>query len=437
MQLLQKNTSTTSNILFVYNPSQTYTSTVFEHLDAFRKYSKLSWFYLNIDDFNNNSEDLGKYQAVVLHYCVRLPFGQLGAEGVLSLSRFQGLKVLFIQDEYDNTNAVKKTICSIPFDLVFSVVPNNSIKKVYPPNEFPKTRFVSNLTGYVPDELIRQVGALVPPSNRSIVVAYRGRSLPVRYGQLGQEKIKIGQRVKDYCQKHGVRCDIEWDEISRIYGTDWYKFIASTKSMLGSESGSNVFDWNGNLQQVIDKYIKKWPNANTEEVYQNVIEPLEVDGLMNQVSPRIFEMAAAKTIMVLFEGAYSGVLEPGAHFLPLKKDFSNLKQVLNDLKDDARVDEMAERAYQDIILSGRYSYQNFVAMVDAEIQQMLLSTKRHPSDLSMPTLSRTTSCPVRSKPPLPVFTSPYAKAVGRLAIALWQHLPMGIRPYIKRMLGRT
>ncbi len=436
MSEIDKETVSEKNVLCIYSASQTYTPTVFEHLDAFRRYSKFSWSYIDIVLFNANIEAIEVYDAVVIHYSVRIPFGQICELALEKLRKFGGLRILFIQDEYDNTNAVKKVINKLPFHLVFTVVPDNSIEKIYPSSEFCQTKFVSNHTGYVPDGLINQVGCFLPPSQRSINIAYRGRPLPTRYGRLGKEKVVIGQYVKNYCQAHGISCDIEWEESSRIYGEDWYRFIGSSRAMLGSESGSNVFDWDGDLQSKIDRYSKESPNAKEEDIYNDVIKEREIDGLMNQISPRVFEMAAAKTIMVLLEGAYSGVLKPGIHYLSLKKDFSNLDQIMVELKDGAKMDAMAERVYQDIILSERYSYRSFVGMVDSEILKVFASQIQSRSNLGENPLSQATSFPIRSKPPLPVLRSPFAKALGRLAIAIWQHIPIGLRPYIKKMLGR-
>ncbi len=433
---MQQQRSNCNNILCIYSSSQTYTSTVFEHLYAFKQYSKLSWSYLDIISFNANLVDIHTYDALVIHYSVRIPFGQIAGLALKNLRNFNGVKILFIQDEYDNTNEVKRVINEIPFELVFSVVPEKSIEKIYPSSEFPRTKFISNLTGYVPDGLLHQVGFLAPPSKRSIIIAYRGRPLPVRYGRLGKEKVAIGQYVKNYCQTHGISCDIDWDESSRIYGDDWYKFIGSSKAMLGTESGSNVFDWNGDLQSSIDRYSKEMPNAQEEDIYQDIIREREIDGLMNQVSPRVFEMAAAKTIMVLFEGSYSGVLEPGIHFLPLKKDFSNLDRIMAELKDGVKMDAMAERVYKDIILSEKYSYQIFIEMVDGEIQKMLNAKMQSRSALGLIPSDKVTSFPIRSKPPLPVLRSPFAKALGRLAITIWQQIPLSLRPYIKKLMGR-
>jgi hypothetical protein len=423
--------------LCIYAASQTYTATVFESLDSLRKYSAFEWSFINYTSITSGDVDFNYYDAVVIHYSVRLPFDQLGETIQKYIREFLGIKVLFIQDEYDHTNKSKQIIQSCRFNLVFTVVPRDSIEKIYPSNEFHQTKFVNNLTGYVPDELISQVGRLTPPSKRSLFIAYRGRPLPIRYGRLGQEKFAIGQHVKTYCHKHGISCDIEWDESSRIYGKHWYVFISSAKAMLGSESGSNVFDWDGDLQQTIDHFRKKWPNATESDIYKKIIEEREVDGLMNQISPRVFEMAAAKTVMVLFEGSYSGVLKPGTHFFPLKKDFSNLDQILAELRDDIKVDAMADRAYQDIILSGKYSYRQFVGMVDSEIETLFGMLKRPRTGVVTPSLSEATEYPVRAKSPLPVLTSPLAKALGRLLIALWQQIPIGVRPYLKRLLGRA
>lgn len=460
------------NVLCVYAASQTYTSTVFEHLDAFRKYSKSSWSYVDMSLFNDEEVGIDFYDAIVVHYSVRLPFGQMSDTGIRKLYDFRGLRVLFIQDEYDNTNVVKKIIGAGSFDLVFSVVPDRSMSRIYPSNEFPQTKFVSTLTGYVPDELASQVETLNYPSTRPLFLAYRGRPLPIRYGRLGQEKVAIGQRVKDFCLKHDISCDIEWREQHRIYGKEWYAFIASAKAMLGSESGSNVFDWDGDLQEIIDKYKKTFPyllkflgfwwraksdsvnsivNSKESDIYHKIIEKREVDGLMNQLSPRIFEMAAAKTVMVLFEGSYSGVLKPGIHFLPLKKDFSNLHEIIAELKDDKKVDAMADRAYQDIIRSGNYSYKQFVALVDSKMLEMFEVLKVQPVSVEpQPSmrLHKATEMPVRSTFPLPSYLPFHSLYFNRLmhhvinlvypvVITVWARVPMRFRPFIKRLLGRT
>jgi hypothetical protein len=430
------------SVLCVYAATQTFTATVFEHLDAFRKYSGFTWRFADISLLD--SLDLSGFDALVVHYGVRLPFGNLTATHIEKLNAYDSLKVLFIQDEYDNTNRAKEVIKASGIGLVFSVVPPQSLALVYPPEEFPGTRFVSNLTGYVPGELEQSVGPLPPPSRRSLLVAYRGRSLPVRYGRMGMDKIEVGRRVKEYCLRRGLPCNIAWDEQSRIYGADWYRFIASARSMLGTESGSNVFDWDGNLQVRLDAYRQDHPEVTDDDLYREVVALEERDGLMNQLSPRIFEMAAAKTVMVLLEGAYSNALTPIKHYVPLKKDYSNLDEVFTFLANDQAVDEMAERAYSDVIGSKVYGYSAFVQMVDREMAQAMAampSTRALRETQFRDVQLGVTTAPIRAKPVLPgvLTASPWivVRLMGTIMLFVWCRIPIRLRPYIKRLLGRV
>lgn len=371
----QQKNSFRASVLMLYDSTQTYTSTVFEHLNSFSKYSEHSWFYIDYRNLNSDKMNLSCFDIVVIHYSVRLPFDQLSDFLIQKLDAFQGLKLLFIQDEYDHTNKAKKIMQKVEFHSIFTVVPDKSIPLIYPPDDFPGTTFINNLTGYIPDELTSKIITYIPPSKRSCIIAYRGRPLPIKYGRLGQDKINIGKHVKAYCKSKGIEHDISWKEEDRIYGNAWYQFIASSKAMLGTESGSNVFDWDGNLQDKIDKYKKKNLSCKEQEIYDAVVAPEELDGTMNQISPRVFEMIAARTVMILFEGNYSGVLIPHKHYIPLRKDFSNLDKVFSLLKDDDYLDKMVEKAYGDIINTKKYSYQTFIKMIDEQINIALKNPK--------------------------------------------------------------
>lgn len=444
------------NVLYLYDATQTYTNTVYEHISSLGKYSAHCSFFCHQDHTTEINFDLSGFDAICIHFTIRLPFDQISSSTAKALTEFSGLKFLFIQDEYDNTYRAWHWIKTLGIQLVFTVVPDAGIERIYPSSEFPDTRFISNLTGYVPDELnLKQDGVL--PSLRPLVVGYRGRPLPVRYGRLGMEKIGIGQIVKSYCDKHGIRNDIAWNEESRIYGPRWYQFMASCRSMLGSESGSNVFDWDGTLVKRIAQIRKQNPRIRDDEVYERCVRAEEIDGIMNQVSPRIFEAIAAKTVLVLFEGNYSGVVKAGEHFIAVKKDGTNLADVVRLLQDGAYVDAMAERAHQDVIASGKYSYQSFVRFVDENVERTFNEMVRDKHRQYVNTEARgnvgpygsITTFPIRAKPPrLPTDTlintisgSEGLKDLSkRLVFYFWAKLPETVRnflkPRISRLLGR-
>lgn len=395
------------NILYLYNATQTYTNTVFEHIAALGAFSQNRAFFMHTDSQCADTIDMARFDAICVHYSVRLPYDELSPVVSRVLRDFRGLKFLFIQDEYNNTHRAWHWIKYIGFQLVFTVVPEANISQIYPPSEFPNTRFVSNLTGYVPSFLPPDA-AVVPPSQRPLVVGYRGRPLPAIYGMLGFEKVGIGKMVREYCNQRDIRNDIAWAEESRIYGPAWTEFVQSCRAMLGSESGSNVFDWDGCLQSKLDAFTLEHPNASDVEVYEHVVKPIELNGVMNQVSPKVFEAIAARTVLVLFEGEYSGVVQAEEHFIALKKDGSNLDEVFERLEDKEYVDNMAERAYQDVIGSGKFSYPTFVAMVDRELAQSyqeLAANEGEPCVRTLHPLANVAS-------PLPITVSPIRASVN-------------------------
>ncbi|MFN7855414.1 MAG: hypothetical protein ACK5OA_02320 [Acidovorax sp.] len=420
-----------------------------EHAASFGNYSVNRYFYLHQDASSVTNVDPQRFDAIALHYSVRLPYDQVSETTCSLFENFRGLRVLYIQDEYDHTHKAWAWIKKLKINLVFTVVPAESIEKIYPAEAFPGVRFISVLTGYVPHDLSGLIGDL-PPSKRSVAIAYRGRPLPPRYGRLGEEKIRIGKMVKAYCLENGIPCDIEWTEEARIYGPSWYDFMKSCRAMLGSESGSNVFDWDGSLHQKIKEYIEENPGSDDVEVYSAIVAAHERPGLMNQISPRIFEAIAAKTVLVLFEGRYSNVLKPGVHYLSLCKDGSNLSEIIAALNDSALIDSMAEAAYEEIIGKGNYSYSEFVKKTDLAISDMIsqndilgqrssasLSSSIQPSLLTtMPIRAPSTAVSTSTTPPL--FNVNMSRILFDRLAPVWMALPSGIRvpltPVIKKIL---
>lgn len=441
------------NVLYLYNSSQTYTNTVYEHIASFGKYSRHRSFYCHQDTDTDFEVDLSRFDAVGIHFSIRLPYDQFSPSTVRALQNFRGLKFLFIQDEYDHTKRAWYWINMLGIQLVFTVVPDRGIERIYPPCEFRGTRFINTLTGYVPDEL-RLSDGVPAPSSRGLIFGYRGRPLPIRYGRLGIEKVEVGVIVKSFCDKLGISNDIAWTEESRIYGSGWYEFMISCRAMLGSESGSNVFDWDGTLVKRVAEFRREHPDAPDSRVYATFIEPEEIDGIMNQISPRVFEAIAARTVLVLFEGRYSDIVVPWVHFIPLKKDGSNLPEVIEALKDGNYVDSMADRAYRDVIESGKYSYASFVGRVDDEVSKSIRAV-----DLASPVfpdagwrvtgLGTVTTSPIRAAPPRPspdTIIHAVAGSTGpsdllkRFSVYTWWKLPESargvLRPAVKWLRGR-
>ncbi len=343
------------NVLVLYDEKSTHVKTIEESLNAFSLYSINSVIYLpctgafilGSDEIDTNPWDFDCFDVIVIHYSVRVCYSDhMNSFFSDSIARFTGLKVLFVQDDYNDTESTRRFIEQIGFDAVFTSVPDEFIPTIYPCERFPRTEFLHTLTGYVP-ELEAEERDCLPISSGPSGSCIGGRSLPFHYGELAREKLDIGLEVKRRADARAMPVDIEVEHASRIYGADWYRFLASGRATLGTESGSNVFDFDGSLAEL--------SRANADLPYAQFRDQFLVgrEGpvTMNQMSPKFFEAIHLHTALVLFEGDYSGVLERNVHYIPLKKDYSNIDDVFDRLEDVAFLEEMADRAYRDIISS--------------------------------------------------------------------------------------
>ncbi len=169
------------NILHLCNrPARgTQAQTVTDYLDAFENYSRHTVSEVSmLCDFPSRV-DLARFDAIIIHYSLSIGVmlnHYLSKELQEKLKAYQGLKVVFLQDEYRNLRQVWNNINLLGVDLLFTCVPDTEISKVYPKEKVPNTVVVNVLTGYVPESLLKIKVADI--SARTIDIGYRTRKMP-------------------------------------------------------------------------------------------------------------------------------------------------------------------------------------------------------------------------------------------------------------------
>ncbi|WP_139163566.1 hypothetical protein [Bosea robiniae] len=365
--------SSVKRALVAYSMSSTHVQTTFDYLVAFKRFCGFDTDFVHVTHHAPVDFDFDSYDVVFHSYCARLCFdGYVSDSYRERLAAFRGVKVLAVQDEYDRTDTLKAAIKDLGFDIVLTCVPQDSLDYVYPRSEFPGVTFITVFTGYVPETLMAELPSPKPLAARPIFIGYRGRDIGGRYGRLGFDKFEIGRRMKELCDARGIATDIAMDEASRIYGTAWFDFIGDCRAMLGSESGSNVFDFDGSIEARFKEMAAA--NGGVSPSYADFL-PIVVDRdgeiEMGQISPRVFECAMMRTPMVLFKGRYSDAIVPDQHYISLEKDFSNIDAVLERLNDLPALEAMTQRAFDHLVGSGRFTYQAFYAGVADAIGERL------------------------------------------------------------------
>ncbi len=352
------------SVLLLCDDYRGHANTVLDHIAAFTRFSVHEVRTFNpIGMTRSRHLDLDEFDVVVIHYSIKIiSEDHLAPAFREQLRRFQGLKVQFIQDEYRSVNDFTELMRVLGIHILYTLLAGPEIPKLYDETRLPGVVKLTTLAGFVPKGLTEY--AILPTASRPLDIGYRGRTLPFWLGTLGQEKAWIAQGVRAAAERYGLRCDIGWAEEDRIYGQRWIEFLASCKATLGTESGSSITDFDGSIEQRTKAYLLEHPRAEFQEVHRTLLHPYEDNVRVTAISPRIFEAAALRTALILFPGTYSGLIDPWVHYIPLAKDFSNLDQVVEKLRDADFLESLTERTHRDLIASGRFSQQTFAQEFD-------------------------------------------------------------------------
>ncbi len=367
------------NILLLCDYKPTQAATVVEHINAIYDYSRhnvdvLSKIIESGGDFPKVGADfpLDGYDVVIIHYSLSIALeAYISVKMRRKLAEFKGVKAVFIQDEYRFVDRTIDALNDLGVSILYTCVPESEFEKVYPAERLPCITRVNVLTGYIPPTLIDE--PCKPLKKRSKHLVYRGRMYPAWHGRQGLEKWVIAKAFNtSWAARLKLSMDISVKESKRLYGYRWIKLLKNSRAVLAVESGCSVFDFDGKTSAASELY-ERLLDLDLEKDYAQVRDKFflgkEDQVNLAQVSPRIFEAVAMRILLVAYEGEYSGILIPWRHYVPVKKDHSNIKQVIEFLRDDEKCTEIISNAYCDIALNPEYSYENFVCSVDTDLER--------------------------------------------------------------------
>jgi hypothetical protein len=354
-------------VLLYHRPTEYWhkdASTVDEHIAAFGRHSQFPVVPVNTHLGLPHRLPRAPVDALILHYSL---FGS----GVYMLDEpmrdyvraSSAYKVAFFQDEYRYCRKRFAFLDEYGVDCIFTCLEPSEFDKVYRRYSDVECLY-SNFPGYVSQEILNAAERFaLPDERREIDVGYRGRPLPAYMGEGAREKTEIGGRFRELARGTELSVDIGLEEEDRLYGDDWHRFMARCRCVLGVESGVSCFDLE---DEVLTEYerVAATGREPTFEDLRDVLARWDHNVYYRTISPRHFEAAALRVCQVLFEGHYSGVLEPAVHYIALKKDFSNFDEVVRLVKDGTVRRELTENAYRDLIASGEYSYGRMIKDLD-------------------------------------------------------------------------
>jgi hypothetical protein len=336
-------------------------TTIDDHVNALVEFSVFE--IINMDVNNPAiSHEISVADCIILHYsAISYPFR--GDETINSFLRLQislsNKPVLcMVQDEQRNVLERFRYFETLGVKHVFSVANEEVSSLMYPSSSrnFSVSRL---LTGYMPLNLANFY--VKDWEDRKIDIGYRARRLPDWYGRLGHIKSDVSDKLNEAKARKSIKIDASCEEEDRLYGQAWIDFLCDSKVSVGTESGSSTLDMDG-------RFYEEWQDKSRLGAHE-FVEPVNAN--YAAISPRIFEYAAAKSLLALTPGEYSGILVAGIHYFELQPDLSNLGALISLMGDVEKRETLISNAYSDLIESDRYGYGQMVSEIDYQINSLL------------------------------------------------------------------
>lgn len=304
----------------------------------------------------------GRFDAVVLLHSVFSNQQHLRRFLLWTVALHEAPKVFFIGNEYKLMPEKIHFCKKLKIDLLITQSNDKRVSSLYQNALGCKVACLPN-TGIDP-KIFRPT---TPLQNRPNVIGYR--SNPSIWYMGNDEK----SAMSDWFQANESRIDVKVDaslSLSERFDAQGYaQFLNRCRGQLGTESGGDYFELTDRTRNQVNAHIRKYPEATWPEIKSLFFDHYGPSIPMRIISGRQVEAAACKTVQILFEGRYNNYLKPDVHYIPLKKDFSNIDDVMQKFKDDDYCRRTTENAYE--LVMSKLTYERLIEKFSIHLESIL------------------------------------------------------------------
>lgn len=224
-------------------------------------------------------------------------------------------------------------------EFVVSQLPQETAEWLYTET---KSKIIS-LPHALNPNVFRPINSL---NSRAIDIGNRSYEYPWYLGDV--DRIKTLEFLNQINSDFEI--DISTDPDKRFERSEWAEFLNSCKFTIASEAGSSYLERDDKTRHLVNKFMDMNTNVNFDTIYDKFFKDYKGDAISGKcISSRHFDAVGTKTCQILLEGQYNNILKPNEHYIELKKDFSNIDEVIKKIKDDKLREEITDRAYEYVI----------------------------------------------------------------------------------------
>ncbi len=289
-------------------------------------------------------------------------------EGWAFLRDHTAHKIAMPQDDASHGALLDQFFNWLKIDTVLTVRPEFA-ELIYPRTK-KHAAFISTCSGYVDDLSLERMQRFSKRFGaRRYVVGQRSTMYPIWGGRFSRRKGLVAKEMALECARRGVTANISTDPKDTFNGDAWFEFLGDTQFVVGAEGGHSLWDPYGTIQDDVNDYLARFPNASFDEVEYFCFDGLDQNHIFAGFAPRALEAAVMGCGQVLVEGGYRGFIDKWRHYIPLKPDFSNFDEVFQAMSNQELVFDMIEATRRDLVESPKFRYSNFVSRVMGIIGQ--------------------------------------------------------------------
>lgn len=349
-------------------------STIHSHLYCWGKYSKHRIVYVNVAlGFSESLIRRFQVDVIIFHtmfLSMRWTSGifKRNASKCSYLKTLTCTKIIIPQDEFLHTKILNDFCNEFGVTHILTNAKEKDWSNIYCSIDRGQVKLKTVLTGYLDPETLTKIEKLKAKHKpKDIDIGYRAWRAEFWLGEHGTHKTRVAAAFKAAAERVGLNTDISLEEKDVISGDAWFDYLLRCRTTIGVEGGASVLDREGLIKERVAAFLKSNPNATFEDTRTHCFPNEDHKLDLACISPRHLEACATETLQFLVEGTYNDILIPSRHYIPIKKDYSNVDEALKIFLEPARMRKMASTTFEEIVASGRWTYPVFVRDIETSI----------------------------------------------------------------------
>ncbi|RLC07279.1 MAG: hypothetical protein DRH43_11840 [Deltaproteobacteria bacterium] len=275
------------------------------------------------------------------------------ANSMLALSSIEsylksrkGKLLIFVGNEYCLMPEKIRFIKNVEADYVASQLPEKAAKWLY--EDCTHSRIV-----LVPHGLNSKIyKPLRDPLSRRVDIGFIGDRYSLAVGDI--ERTKLAEYFSQNDFWPGMTKDIRIGRKLRLPREEYARFLNTIRGTIGGESGTYYLEKTDKTQKEIEAFLSYHPKATFDDIYNRFLTNYSNPVSGKAISSRHFEAAGTKTCQILLEGEYNGIFKPDVHYICLKKDYSNIDDVIARFRDNRYLQTMVNETYEYVMENHTY-----------------------------------------------------------------------------------